>query len=77
MRLVRTADGSARVDPTGRQAGRGAYVCRSPACLDNAITKGALSRALRIQLPADLRGSLVGSASPYMTDTEGGSRGQE
>ncbi len=77
MRLVRTPDGTVTVDPGGRLAGRGAYVCRTEACLSKAIAKGALSRALGIQLPADLRLSLVGSATTYMTDTEGGSRGKE
>jgi predicted RNA-binding protein YlxR (DUF448 family) len=77
VRLVRTPDGTVTVDPTGRLAGRGAYVCRSEACIDKAIAKGALSRALRTQLPADLRTSLLGSASPYLMNNEGGSRGQE
>ena len=59
-------------------AGRGAYVCRAEACLDNAITKGALSRALRTPLPADLRERRSpGAATAYMTDAEGGARGQE
>jgi predicted RNA-binding protein YlxR (DUF448 family) len=77
VRLVRMPDGTVTVDPTGRLAGRGAYVCRTEACLNNAIAKGALSRALRTQLPADVRASLAGSATAYMTDAEGGSRGQE
>ena len=38
-------------------------MCRAEACLDNAIVKGALSRALRTQLPADVRASLVGSVT--------------
>ena len=42
--------------------GRGAYVCRSTECIDNAIKKGALSRALKTPLPADLREALVRSA---------------
>ena len=42
-------------------AGRGAYVCRTEACLDKAINKGALSRALKTPLPADLRDALAGS----------------
>jgi uncharacterized protein len=75
MRLVRTPDGKVMVDPGGRLAGRGAYVCRSVDCLDKAITKGALSRALRTQLPMDLRTSLAGSISDHTA--EGGARGQE
>jgi predicted RNA-binding protein YlxR (DUF448 family) len=65
------------IDPTGRLAGRGAYVCRSGDCLEKALTKGALSRALRTPLPADLRASLAGRITIDIIDTEGGSRGQE
>jgi predicted RNA-binding protein YlxR (DUF448 family) len=75
MRLVRTPDGMVTVDPTGRLAGRGAYVCRTAACLDKAIIKGALSRALRTPLPADLRTSLAGSITDHTV--EGEARGQE
>jgi predicted RNA-binding protein YlxR (DUF448 family) len=55
--LVRVArgDGRPRVDPTGTAPGRGAYVCRDPACAVLATRKGALGRALRAPLaPADL-----------------------
>jgi predicted RNA-binding protein YlxR (DUF448 family) len=62
-------------DPTGRLAGRGAYVCAASECVDNAIIKGALSRALRTPLPADLRTTLAGSLIEYIT--EGGASGQE
>jgi hypothetical protein len=75
LRIVRTSDGRVVVDETGRLAGRGAYVCRATDCLDIAIKKGALSRALKTPLPADLHGSLAGSLTD--TTTEGGARGQE
>jgi predicted RNA-binding protein YlxR (DUF448 family) len=75
MRLVRTPDGTVTVDPTGRLAGRGAYVCRTAVCLHKAIAKGALSRALRTPLPTDLRASLTGSITDH--NAEGGARGQE
>lgn len=71
-------------DPTGRLAGRGAYLCREIGCLDRAIAKGALARALRSELPVEVRASLAASAGHLtMTDidqtetTEGGARGQE
>lgn len=42
------------VDPTGKRAGRGAYLCSAGACWEQAIKKGSLSRALKVQLsPAD------------------------
>ena len=63
-------------DPTGRIAGRGAYVCRDTDCLNIAIKKGALSRALETSLPAAF---LADAASGAITTNtiEGGARGQE
>lgn len=48
VRLVRTSTGSARVDPTGREAGRGAYLCDQPVCWDSALRRGTLARALKL-----------------------------
>jgi predicted RNA-binding protein YlxR (DUF448 family) len=77
MRIVRTPTGGVRLDETGRAAGRGAYICRTTDCLDKAIAKGALSRALKTPLPTDLRVALAGSIEPMNTIIEGGARGQE
>ena len=71
------------IDQTGRAAGRGAYVCRETACLDQAISTGALGRALGTRLPDDVRTTLSENSHPDQpTDmstpnTEGGARGQE
>jgi len=75
QRIVRTQDGSVVADPTGRLAGRGAYVCDSD-CLTIAITKGALTRALETQLPPSFLAS-VGTGVETPITTEGGQRGQE
>jgi predicted RNA-binding protein YlxR (DUF448 family) len=77
LRIVRTPSGDIAIDPGGRAAGRGAYVCRAAECIDNAIKKGALSRALSTPLPADLRLALVDRTAAETTMTEGGARGQE
>ena len=81
MRIVRTPDGTVTIDDTGRLAGRGAYVDRSTECLDKAITKGVLSRALKTPFPADLREALIGRLTDSLTDMhttiEGGARGQK
>jgi predicted RNA-binding protein YlxR (DUF448 family) len=76
MRVVRTPAGDMVPDPTGRAAGRGAYLDRSIECIDKAITKGALSRALKSPLPTDLREALVASLT-NMNTIEGGTRGKE
>lgn len=49
VRLVRSADGRVAIDPKGKQAGRGAYLCHDPACWDQALRKRGLERALKIE----------------------------
>ena len=57
VRLVRADDGVA-LDLTGRAPGRGAYVHRDRSCIDAAMAKGALARALRTGLGPDELGRL-------------------
>ena len=49
MRLVKTPEG-VFVDPSGKQNGRGAYLCDDPGCWDQATTTNVLDRALRALL---------------------------
>jgi predicted RNA-binding protein YlxR (DUF448 family) len=49
VRIVRGADGSVVVDPTGKKSGRGAYLCHSPECWQAALTRGVLQRGLKIE----------------------------
>jgi predicted RNA-binding protein YlxR (DUF448 family) len=55
MRLVRDATGHVALDPTGKRAGRGAYLCPDPACWEQALKRQGLERALRIEalMPED------------------------
>ena len=53
IRLVRTAEG-VRVDPTGKLAGRGAYLHDRRECWERAL-KGALAHALKTTLTVDDR----------------------
>jgi predicted RNA-binding protein YlxR (DUF448 family) len=45
-RVVRSADGSVTLDPSGKAAGRGTYVCDDPACRDPQRLATAVHRAL-------------------------------
>ena len=49
IRVVHGADGSVRVDPTGKAAGRGAYVCPYRECWSLAL-RGSLVRVLKAPL---------------------------
>ena len=43
IRIVRTPTGEIRLDPSGRAAGRGAYICTDEACWPTAKGRGALA----------------------------------
>jgi predicted RNA-binding protein YlxR (DUF448 family) len=47
-RIVRSPDGTVAYDPTGKAAGRGAYLCGQPACLDQAVRRRSIQRALKV-----------------------------
>jgi predicted RNA-binding protein YlxR (DUF448 family) len=53
VRVVRTPEGRAELDPTGKKNGRGAYVHETRACWDEALKKERLSRALKVTVTAD------------------------
>jgi predicted RNA-binding protein YlxR (DUF448 family) len=74
--IVRTPSQDVVLDPTGRLAGRGAYVCLGTDCLTQAIKKGALARALEIPLPTAFLEAAASGVSTTNT-IEGGARGQE
>jgi predicted RNA-binding protein YlxR (DUF448 family) len=58
VRVVRTPDRIVTIDPTGRLAGRGAYLCADGSCWTLALKKSALERALDMPLPQELRSRL-------------------
>jgi predicted RNA-binding protein YlxR (DUF448 family) len=47
-RIVRSPAGTVAYDPTGKAAGRGAYLCGQPACLDQAVRRRSVQRALKV-----------------------------
>lgn len=59
MRVVRTPDGVVETDPTGKKAGRGAYLCRSLTCVQVAIKAKKLDKALKVTLSADTAQALL------------------
>jgi predicted RNA-binding protein YlxR (DUF448 family) len=48
------------LDPTGRAAGRGAYLHAERSCAERAVRTGALARALRAPLDRSEAATLVG-----------------
>lgn len=58
LRVLRSPSGSISLDATCRQAGRGAYLCKNPACLQKAQKRRALERAFASQIPPEVYAAL-------------------
>ncbi|NLJ75549.1 MAG: YlxR family protein [Firmicutes bacterium] len=54
LRIVRTPQGSVEIDETGRQSGRGAYICRSQECLEKAVKGRHVEKALKCRISQEL-----------------------
>lgn len=51
LRVIRTPLGAVEIDFSGKQNGRGAYLCWSSKCLEQAAKARKLERALHTALP--------------------------
>ncbi len=61
-RIVGTDDGI-KIDPTGRQNGRGAYLCTQRGCWEKAAKSDLIANALRSSLSNDARYALLSYAN--------------
>ncbi len=53
IRIVHTPANTVEVDPTGKKAGRGAYLCPRQSCWQLGLKKRALERALKTTISPD------------------------
>ncbi len=53
-RVVKTADGEIFADPTGKAAGRGAYVCSAPECVKKLGDKKLLHKAFSADVSSEV-----------------------
>lgn len=53
-RVVRSPNGEVTLDPGGKAAGRGGYVCRNEECIRKAQTGKGLERALKTAVPTEI-----------------------
>jgi hypothetical protein len=66
VRVVQTPDGQFLLDPTGKLAGRGAYVCPAAACVAQAVKRKSFERAFRQPLPREAGDALARSIQQYL-----------
>ena len=50
LRVVKSPEGTISFDRVGKAPGRGAYVCKSKACLERAVKARQLERALETRI---------------------------
>jgi len=77
LRIVRAPDGAVAFDPTGRAAGRGAYICADGSCWAVALKRKSIDRALSAPLPSDLRTQLDSGRLDGLASAGGGEHGSE
>ena len=61
-RVVRNADGEIFADPTGKAAGRGAYICDSAECRKKLADKKLLNKAFRTAVDGAVYEAVVENA---------------
>ena len=54
VRIVRSKEGEISLDPTGKKAGRGAYVCRDKECFALVRKARKLERSLKCAVPDEI-----------------------
>ena len=60
IRIVRLPNGTVELDLTGKKSGRGAYICKSSACLKKAIKSKRIQNNLEVEISEELTQALSG-----------------
>ncbi len=60
VRVLRTPDGQIIIDLTGKKSGRGAYLCKSVACLKKARRSKRIENSLECTIPDEVFDRLEG-----------------
>lgn len=59
IRIVKSAENKIEIDESGKKNGRGAYICRSKACLELALKNKGLERSFQIAIPNEIKSELL------------------
>lgn len=54
LRVIKTPEDTIALDTTGKQNGRGAYICFSTSCFQKAKKTKALERSLKVSIPENI-----------------------
>lgn len=54
LRIVRDKEGNVSIDFTGKKAGRGAYICDNPKCVEKCCKAKLLNRVFECDTPSEI-----------------------
>ena len=54
IRILRTPEGEITLDTTGKKSGRGAYICKNPACLKKLRKNRRAESNLGVSIPEEV-----------------------
>ncbi len=54
LRIIKTKDNEIKLDPTGKENGRGAYVHMNRECLEKAMKSKGLERSFKMAIRAEI-----------------------
>lgn len=63
LRVVRTPEGTFKIDFTGKANGRGAYICKNEKCAAENRKRRKLDKAFKTQLPAELYDEILAAVT--------------
>lgn len=66
LRVVLTPEGTVELDDTGKQNGRGAYLCANEDCLKQARKRKALERAFKQAIQSEVYNELEQKLGTYV-----------
>ena len=76
IRIVRTPEGTLRIDTTGKMNGRGAYLCNDPACFERVMKGHKLNKEFEMQIADSVYTELKGFFDQARQTYGGGADGQ-
>lgn len=58
LRVIKNKDGEIKLDPTGKENGRGAYIHFNKECFEKAVKSKGLERSFKMSIDAEVYESL-------------------
>lgn len=59
LRVVKTPDENFEIDLSGKAQGRGAYICKSSACAENAKKRRQFDKSFKIKVPDEIYEKII------------------